>query len=91
MLKSYEAIYDHGRIEWLSEQPKAEQFKMLVVIEQPEPALMTEHKRRTPLPELKGSIKWLDDPLKPVFSEEEWEASLERTARQCAGDPEAFK
>ncbi len=34
MLKSYEAIYDHGRIQWLSEPPKAEHFKMLVVVEQ---------------------------------------------------------
>lgn len=37
MLKSYEAIYDHGHIQWLSEQPKSERFKMLVVVEQPEP------------------------------------------------------
>ncbi len=33
MLKSYEAIYDHGHIQWLSEPPKVEHFKMLVVIE----------------------------------------------------------
>ena len=37
MLKSYEAIYDHGRIQWLSEPPKTERFKMVVVVEQPEP------------------------------------------------------
>lgn len=93
MLKSYEAIYDHGRIQWLSEPPKVEHFKMLVVIEQPEPTLVSEHKRkrRTPPPELKSSINYFDDALKPAFSEAEWEASLERTAGQCAGDPEAFK
>jgi hypothetical protein len=33
----------------------------------------------------------LDNALKPVLSEAEWEASFERTAAQCAGDPEAFK
>ena len=50
MLKSYEAIYDHGRIQWLSEQPKVEHFKMLVVVEQSESAESNEYKqkRRTP-------------------------------------------
>ncbi|NOT83637.1 MAG: hypothetical protein HOP02_02410 [Methylococcaceae bacterium] len=92
MLKSYEAIYDHGNIQWLSEPPKVEHFKMLVVIEQPESENNLEHlKQRMPPPELKGSIKWLDDPLTSVISETEWNASLARTARQFAGDPEAFK
>ena len=36
MLKSYEAIYDHGRVEWLTEAPKPERFRMLVLIEQAE-------------------------------------------------------
>ena len=88
MLKSYEAIYDHGRIQWLSEPPKVEHFKMLVVVEQSETSVSSEHKqkRRTPPPELKNSIHYLDDALKPVLSEAEWEASFERTAAQCAGD-----
>jgi hypothetical protein len=85
MLKSYEAIYDHGKIVWLNETPQGERFKMVVVVEQPETVLPP------PPPELKGSVKWLGDPFEPVISEEEWEASFERTARQIAGDPEAFK
>ena len=70
MLKSYEAIYDHGRIQWLSEPPKVEHFKMLVVVEQSETSVSSEHKqkRRTPPPELKNSIHYLDDALKPVLS-----------------------
>ena len=40
MLKSYEAIYDHGRIQWLSEPPKGEHFKMLIVVEQSETCLL---------------------------------------------------
>ncbi len=35
--------------------------------------------------------KYWDDTLKSDLSEAEWEASFERTAAQCAGDPEAFK
>ena len=42
MLKSYEAIYDHGRIEWLTDQANAERFKMLVVVEQTEPCTNNE-------------------------------------------------
>ncbi|CAK0753660.1 conserved hypothetical protein [Gammaproteobacteria bacterium] len=86
MLKSYEAIYDHGKIQWLSESPPNERFKIIVVVEQPAP-----RKRRVPPPELKGSIQWIGDPFEPVISEEEWEASFERTARQLEGDSEAFK
>ncbi|MGD0961898.1 MAG: hypothetical protein ABSB19_18965 [Methylomonas sp.] len=37
MLKTYEAIYNHGIIELLTEPPKLGRFKMLVVIEQTEP------------------------------------------------------
>lgn len=71
-------------------------MKVMVVIEQPdEPATTVEttpaRKKRRPPPELKGSVTWVGDPLEPAISEEEWDASLERTARQIAGDAEAFK
>ena len=93
MLKSYEAIYDHGKIQWLSGSPPNTRLKIVVVVEQPD-SLTAEpapRKRRVPPPELKGSVHWLGDPLEPAISEEEWEASFERTARQFEGDPEAFK
>ena len=95
MLKSYEAIYDHGKIEWLSEPPSGGRFKMLIVIEQPDTAdtavPAVPKKRRLPPPELKNSVRWIGDPLEPLFSEEECEAFFERTARQIEGNPEAFK
>lgn len=47
--------------------------------------------RRKPSSILKGSVTVLDDLTKPTLSDEEWEASLDRTARQIDGDPEAFK
>lgn len=31
------------------------------------------------------------DPFEPAMSDEEWETSLDRTARQISGDPETFK
>jgi hypothetical protein len=92
MLKTYEAIYDHGKIHWLSEPPRGEHLRVVVVVEQPETAVPAPpQKRRLPPPALKNSVKWIGDPLEPAISEEEWEASFERTARQIAGDPEAFK
>lgn len=46
--------------------------------------------KRTPPLILKESVSTVKDLLEPTISEEEWEASLERTARQIAGDAEAF-
>lgn len=46
--------------------------------------------RRRPPPELRSTVI-LRDILEPVISAEEWEKSLERTARQIEGDPDAFK
>jgi hypothetical protein len=71
MLKSYEAIYNHGKVEWLSEPPAGERFRMLVVIEQPpdSPSALP-GKRRVPPPELKGSVQWVGDPLASRFSED---------------------
>lgn len=33
MLKSYEAIYDHGRLQWLGEAPRLHRQRVLVVVE----------------------------------------------------------
>jgi hypothetical protein len=92
MLRSYEAIVDHGKIEWLSGPPSGERLRVVVVVEQsggvtPAPP----RSRRLPPPELKDSVQCHGNLLEPVISEEEWETSPERTARQIAGDPEAFK
>lgn len=48
-------------------------------------------RRRVPPPELKGSVTWTGDPTESLFNDEEWEAFHERTARQIAGEPEAFR
>ena len=41
---------------------------------------------------MKGSITFHDyDPFEPAMTDEEVEASLDRTARQCAGDADAFR
>jgi hypothetical protein len=92
MMKIYEAIYAHGKIEWLSGPPPGEHFRMVVVIEQTDAdAVPAPRRRRLPPPELQNSVRWAGDPFEPAISGDDWDASLERTARQIAGDPEAFK
>jgi hypothetical protein len=51
----------------------------------------TSTNRRGPSSILKGSVTVVDDLTAPILSDDEWDASLERTARQINGDPEAFK
>jgi hypothetical protein len=92
MLKSYEAIYDHGTIRWLDAPPEVKNARVIITVlpELAEP-IETAPKRRKPPERLKGKTRVLGDIVSPLYSEEEWEAMFERTARQIEGDPEAFK
>jgi hypothetical protein len=92
MLKSYEAIYDHGKIKWLSELPDVEQARVIITV-LPQQALVNAEtpKRRRPPEKLKGSGRVLGDIISSPFSSDEWDAMSERTAQQINGDPEAFK
>jgi len=92
MLKSYEAIYDHGKITWLDTPPDVEQARLIITVV-PSPSMPTAEgpKRRRPPEALKGKVRETGDIVSSLFSEEEWEAMFERTARQIEGDPEAFK
>lgn len=76
MLKSYQAIYDHGKLEWLSEPPAGKRFPMVVVIEQPDETQGTpSRKRRVPPPELKDSVHWTGDLVESLFSAKEPETT----------------
>lgn len=48
-------------------------------------------RRREPPAILKDSIRVHDDLLASAVDADEWERSLDRTARQLAGDPDAFR
>lgn len=90
MLRSYEAIYDHGQIHWLNDAPALDQARILITVLEETPAPSPD--QRVPPPALKGSITFHDyDPFEPALTDEEAEATLERTARQCAGDADAFR
>jgi len=90
MLKSYEAIYTHGQIHWLGEAPPLDQARIIVTVLDETTAPPAS--RHVPPPALKGSITFHDyDPFEPAMTDEEAEAALDRTARQIAGDADAFR
>lgn len=92
MLKSYEAIYDHGQIRWLEAPPDVEEARVIITVLEPSATdSPVKAKRRRPPAILKESTRITGDIVSSPYSEEEWEAMFERTARQLEGDPEAFK
>lgn len=71
MLKSYEAIYENGRLKWLSEQPDVASARVIVTIL--EAATQTNQKRRTFPAEMVGKVDILGDIIGPIVDEEDWE------------------
>ena len=57
---------------------------------QPSANGQTAQPKRRPSPKLADTVI-LGDIMEPLLTEEQWEASFERTCRQIEGDPEAFK
>ena len=52
---------------------------------------VTAPERRTPPAGLRGTVTEGGGTFEPLVSDEDRETSLERTARQIAGEPEAFE
>ncbi len=89
MLQSYEAIYRNGKLEWLDTPPAIDEARVIVTVLHV--AEETNPKRRQPPTKLKGIARTVGDIVSSPFSEDEWEAMHERTARQLARDSEALK
>ena len=71
MLKSYEAIYDHGHITWLYDVPQTERSRVIITLVEPlQPSAPV---RRTPSPRIAGLGKTLDNLIDPIVPETEWE------------------
>lgn len=70
MLKSYEAVYENGRLTWVAEQPSAFSARVIVtVVEEVAPA---QSKRRFP-GAMAGQVKILGDIVGPIVDHEDWE------------------
>ena len=70
MLKSYEAIYDHGQVKWLSDEPQVISARVIVTILE-ETAPLT--KRRAAPASIAGKGQTLSDLIVPVVDEQDWE------------------
>jgi hypothetical protein len=71
MLKSYEAIYKNGEIEWLVDRPSVHSARVVVTVL--EETLLPTTKRRTFPTELAGTVQILGDIVSPIVAEEDWE------------------
>jgi hypothetical protein len=71
MLKSYEAIYRNGQIQWLDEQPEIDNGRIIVTIL--EETGHKPQKRRLPSDAIAGKAATLGDIISPLVDEEDWE------------------
>lgn len=72
MLRSYEAIYDHGRITWLHDAPKTEHSRVIVTLVSALPSASSQ-KFRVPSQLIAGKGRTLGDIIEPIVNESDWE------------------
>ena len=71
MLKSYEAIYDHGKMKWLGDKPKIDQARVIVtVLDKQKPANRPLQERREPSRLIAGKGKIHGDIIAAKIPEE---------------------
>ncbi|NJM00837.1 MAG: hypothetical protein HC924_19680 [Synechococcaceae cyanobacterium SM2_3_2] len=70
MLKTYQAIYEKGQIQWIGETPEVESAHVLITILE---EVSQQKKKRTRPAHLIGQIKILGDIVSPIVPEEDWE------------------
>jgi len=73
MLQSYEAIYDHGRIRWLTDKPPVEEARVIVTMLAPQVSSVSQS-CRAPSARIAGKGKILGDIVAPVAPESDWDA-----------------
>ena len=70
MLKSYEAVYEQGRLKWLDGQPDIDSARVIVTV-LVEKDLKA--KRRSPPASMAGKVEILGDIVAPLVDDEDWE------------------
>ncbi|MDP2783449.1 MAG: hypothetical protein Q8O38_02460 [Sulfurimicrobium sp.] len=73
MLQSYEAIYDHGQIRWLTDKPPVEEARVIVTM-LPSQASAATQPWRVPSARIAGKGRILGDIVAPVVPEGDWDA-----------------
>ena len=72
MLKSYEAIYDHGQIQWLHDSPLPERSRVIITLVE-QISSPSNQARRVPSKLIAGKGKTLGNLIEPVVAETDWE------------------
>lgn len=73
MLQSYEAIYDHGRLRWLTDKPPVEEARVIVTLISSQASAATQI-CRAPSARIAGKGRVLGDIVAPVVPEGDWDA-----------------
>jgi hypothetical protein len=82
MLKSYEAIYEDGRLKWLGDRPAAKRLKVIVTVLEEESDIDDAAMRKILFEQAKGcvppekSIEEIDADIREMRSE--WERDWDR-------------
>ena len=72
MLQSYEAIYDHGIMKWLGDQPSDIKARVIVTILPDHSSMSAPKVSHQVSPRIAGKGKVLGDIVSPAASEEDW-------------------
>ena len=75
MLQSYQALYDHGHLTWLTDKPSVEGARVIVTLLSVEEAPALKVKRR-PSPRIAGQGKILGDIIAPAAPIVDWKDLL---------------
>lgn len=70
-LQSYEAIYDHGQMKWLGDEPQVEKARVIVTILSGLSAIATSVKQQ-PSTRIAGKGKIIGDIISPAAPIEDW-------------------
>ncbi len=70
MLKSYEAVYEKGRLKWLNEEPDLDSARVIVTVLA---GTSVQQRRRAPPASLIGQVAILGDIVSPIVDDEDWE------------------
>ena len=71
MLQSYQAIYDHGHLTWLTDKPSVEEAHVIVTLLSTKETSALKAKRQ-PSPRIAGQGKILGDIIAPAAPIEDW-------------------
>jgi len=73
MLQSYEAIYDHGQIRWLTDKPPVEEARVIVTM-LPSSTGSAIQPKKTPSNRIAQKGRILGDIVAPVVPDDDWAA-----------------